>query len=99
MTMDDPLIAAKEFISRGPIMWVLRTVGWGRRGRGLTEKQADEIVDILMTKDITELDKIAPKLEYGGRYAKTRRKRRGKAAAIGAAIGAGAMMLPDDENE
>jgi len=99
MAMDDPLNAAKEFISRGPIMWVLRTVGWGRRGRGLTERQADEIVDILMTKDIKELDKIAPKLEYGGRYAKTRRKRRGKAAAIGAAIGAGAMLLPGEEEE
>ena len=98
MSMDDPLNAVKDAISRGPIMWVMRTIGWGRRGRGLSEKQADEIVDILMTKDITELNKLAPKLEYAGRYARTRRGRRGKAAAIGAAVGAGAMLLSDDEN-
>jgi hypothetical protein len=100
LAMDDPLNAAKQAITRGPLMWVLRTVGWGRRGRGLTEKQADEIVDILMTKDIDELNRIAPKIEYGGRYAKTRRKRRGKAAAIGALGGIGAaVLMDDDENE
>jgi len=89
LAVDDPLTAAKDMMSRGPIMWTLRTLGWGgRSSRILSEKDADEIVKILMTKDVKELEKYGPKLGYGRDYAKTRQKRRGRAAMVGAGIGA-----------
>ena len=98
--MDDPLTAMKEAISRGPIAWVLKTIGvGGGKGLNLTENQADEIVEILLTRRVEELDKIVPRLRRGREYAKHRKGRRGKAGLVGAAIGTGlavADVLTDD---
>lgn len=89
LNIDDPLTAAKDMMARGPIMWALRTLGWGgRSAKGLTEKESDEIVQILMTRDVKELEKYGPKLEYGRNYARTRQRRRGRAAMVGAGVGA-----------
>ena len=89
LALDDPLNAVKNAISKGPLMWVIRSVGWGRRAGGLSEQDADEIVKILTNRDLGELEQYAPKLEYARDYARTRRGRRGKAAVIGGATGLG----------
>ena len=88
MDIDDPLTNMKGAISNGPLAWTLRTIGWGR-GKGLTEKQANEAIRILTTGDVKELDNIATQLEKGAEYSKKRGKRKGRAALAGTAIGAG----------
>ena len=80
----------KAAINSGPISWVIRTLGvGGRRAGGLSEQDANEIVDILTNRSMDELDDFVPQLEYAGEYARTRRKRRGKAAIVGTGIGLG----------
>lgn len=99
MEMDDPLNAIKQQIGRGPTMWALRMLPPYGSKKPLTEKEADEIVRIMTTGDIAELERIRPQLDYATEYAKKRNKRRGKAGMIGAAIGAAIAALPDDEDE
>ena len=89
LAADDPLAAMKNAMSRGPLMWVVRTIGWGRRAGGLNEQQSNEVVEILTNGRLEDLEKYAPQLEYARDYARTRRGRRGKAAMIGGAAGLG----------
>lgn len=89
LAADDPLASMKNAMSRGPLMWVIRTIGWGRKAGGLSEQQADEVIEILTNRDLKELEKYVPQLEYARDYARTRRGRRGKAAVIGGATGLG----------
>jgi len=101
LELDNPESNIKNAIAGGPTAWVLRTLGWGR-GKGLSEKQADEIVRIMTTGDVKELEEIAPRLKRGAKYAKKRKGRRGKAGLVGTAVGAAlgaAHLLGDDEED
>ena len=95
--MGDPITPVTDAISRSPLAWVVRTLGAvGRRRAIISEQQADEIVEILRTGRLDELDAITPRLEAGRQYSAMRRGRRGKAALVGAAIGTGVAAFAED---
>lgn len=79
---------AKEAPTLGitsPVQWVLRIF---RRAPEMNKKDASEVLRLLRTNDQAELKKIEARLTPRVGRAATRKKRLGKAAAAGAAIGA-----------
>lgn len=104
LAMDDPLTAVKDKIGRGPlgrVIQLLPSFGRTRQTIELSEKEADDIIRILTTGEVDELDKLGERLSDVQQRGKTRRKRRGKAAAVGTAVGAalGALGILDGEDE
>lgn len=106
VAMDDPLSKIKDKMGRGPLAWALRILppywGRGRKRIELSEKDADEIVRIMTTGDLKELDALGERLSEVQTRTKKRRGRRGKAGAVGTAVGAALAALGitgDDEEE
>lgn len=77
-----------------PVQWVLR---YFRRQPTVGKKEAAEIIRILRTRDPAELKKLEARLTPKVGRALKRRKRVGKAALAGAAIGAAMPFLDDDD--
>lgn len=100
----DPLARVKEVAGRNPfspVMWVTRfleTLG-GKKKFRLGEDEADEIVRILNTGDLKELETLGTRLKKVGSRVKKVRGRKGKAALVGAAIGAALAPFLDTEDQ